>query len=157
MKILKFILSLMILSGMVPQLSYGDVATDRAQILALHEKVLESHRRNDVGMLMADAAVDYILVSNGEVIYPSVEERELRFGEYFAMTTFDKYEDSIPPIVRLSADGSMAWLIARVSVEARQEVAGEDQPLAFVSAWIELYEKRDGKWIQTGNVSNFKL
>jgi hypothetical protein len=136
-------------------LSPASVA-DTEQILALHEKVLEAHRRNDVDMLMEDAAVDYILVTNGEVIYPTVDERKLRFGEYFAVTTFDKYEDSIAPIVKVSADGSMAWLIARVSVEAVQDVGGEDQPLAFISAWIELYEKRAGRWIQTGNLSNFR-
>ena len=26
----------------------------------------------------------------------------------------------------------------------------------FVSAWIELYERRDGRWWRTGNVSNFR-
>lgn len=29
-------------------------------------------------------------------------------------------------------------------------------PIQFVSAWIELYKKRDGRWLRTGNVSNFK-
>lgn len=134
----------------------ADAVTDRARILALHEVVLEAHRQNDVDMLMADAADDYILVTNGEVIYPSKEERRERFSEYFAITTFDKYEDSIPPVVRISADGSMAWLVARVSVTGMQRISDNDQQLAFISAWIELYEKRDGRWIQTGNVSNFK-
>jgi hypothetical protein len=129
---------------------------DLSQILALHEKVLQAHRVNDVNMLMEDAAEDYVLVTSGEVIYPTVDERELRFGEYFAITTFDKYEDSIAPVVRISDDGSLAWLIARVSVSAVQEVSGQEQPLEFISAWIELYEKRDGRWTQTGNVSNFK-
>ncbi|MFT5501378.1 MAG: ketosteroid isomerase-like protein [Woeseiaceae bacterium] len=129
---------------------------DLSQILALHEKVLQAHRANDVNMLMEDAADDYVLVTSGEVIYPTADERVLRFGEYFAITTFDKYEDSIAPVVKISNDGSLAWLIARVSVSAVQEVSGQEQALEFISAWIELYEKRDGRWIQTGNVSNFK-
>jgi len=129
---------------------------DLSQILALHEKVLQAHRVNDVNMLMEDAADDYVLVTSGEVIYPTAEEREFRFGEYFAITTFDKYEDSIAPLVKISNDGSLAWLIARVSVSAIQEVSGQEQALEFISAWIELYEKRDGCWTQTGNVSNFK-
>jgi len=129
---------------------------DLSQILALHEKVLQAHRANDVNMLMEDASDDYVLVTSGEVIYPTADERALRFGEYFAITTFDKYEDSIAPVVRVSDDGSLAWLIARVSVSAVQEVSGQEQALEFISAWIELYEKRDGRWTQTGNVSNFK-
>jgi len=29
-------------------------------------------------------------------------------------------------------------------------------PVEFVSAWIELYRKVDGRWMRTGNVSNFR-
>jgi len=36
-------------------------------------------------------------------------------------------------------------------------VQGEQKtPVGFVSAWIELYEKRKGRWYRVGNVSNFK-
>jgi len=156
MKQLIIMLMLATLANVVQQSSPAADVSDNAQILAAHERVLQAHRQNDVDMLMEDTAEDYILVTNGEVIYPTVEERQLRFSEYFAITTFDKYEDSISPVVKVSADGTLAWLVARVIVEATQDVGGQDEQLAFVSAWIELYEKRNGRWIQTGNVSNFK-
>jgi len=34
---------------------------------------------------------------------------------------------------------------------------GNEVPVAFESAWIELYEKRNGRWLYVGNVSNVKL
>ena len=131
-------------------------ADDVAEILAQHEKILQAHRDNDVDLLMEDAADKYTLVTGGEVIYPSIEERSARFVDYFGITEFSKYEDSIPPVVKVSDDGTLAWLIARVSVSGTQHFGKQEQALEFVSAWIELYEKKEGRWIQTGNVSNFK-
>ena len=157
MKKITFLLALMIVAG-PGGLAHSAESTghDVADLLALHEKVLQAHRVTDIDMLMEDAADDYILVTSGEVIYPSLEERKLRLGEYFAITQFDKYEDSIPPVVKISDDGSLAWLIARVSVSGVQDISGNSHSIEFISAWIELYENRNGQWIQIGNVSNFK-
>lgn len=129
---------------------------DTEQILALHEKILQAHRENNVDMMLQDAVDDYVLVTRGEVLHPDIQERTDRFREYFAITTFDRYEDTIDPIVKVSADGTLAWLIARVEVSGTQEAGDIEQALDFTSAWIELYEKRDGQWVQIGNVSNFK-
>jgi hypothetical protein len=57
----------------------------------------------------------------------------------------------------VSADGSLGWVIAQVEAQGEQTTPkGVVEPIEFVSAWIELYEKRDGRWFQVGNVSNFK-
>jgi hypothetical protein len=58
------------------------------------------------------------------------------------------------PIVSVSADGTLGWVV--VQVRARGVQGDAKEPLAFVSAWIELYEKRKGRWVRVGNVSNFK-
>ena len=63
----------------------------------------------------------------------------------------------MPPIVRISKDGSLGWLIAQVSAAGVQaDAGGQEKPVAFTSAWIELYEKQNGRWVAVGNVSNFK-
>ena len=129
---------------------------DVALLLAKHENVLQAHRETNVEMLMEDAALDYTLVTAGEILHPSFQERLDRFSEYFSITSFDRYEDSLPPIVKVSPDGNLGWVIARVSASAVQDVNGSMEQLDFTSAWIELYEKRDGQWVQIGNVSNFK-
>ena len=67
------------------------------------------------------------------------------------------YRDRVPPIVQVSADGSLGWVIAQVEAKGEQTAPdGTVETLEFVSAWIELYEQRGGKWFRTGNVSNFK-
>jgi hypothetical protein len=61
-----------------------------------------------------------------------------------------------PPVVQVSDDGGLGWLITRVRV--RRTDTGHDggpRELGFVSAGIETFEKRDGAWVRTANVSTF--
>lgn len=132
------------------------VEGDRSKILAEHKRIINAHLMRDVEGMLEGAAEDYVLVNRGEVIYPTIDERRQRFSHYFKVTVFSEYKDLIPPIIHISDDGTAAWLIAQVEVSGKQESPEGDLPLQFVSAWIELYEKRDGEWVQTGNVSNFK-
>lgn len=132
--------------------------TDREQLLALHESALRAHRRGDVEELLAPEADDYSVGSRGAIEHPRKDERRARFGEYLGRTRFHEYRDLVPPEVRLSADGTLGWVLVQVRGEGVQSAAdssGTPRPLAFTSAWIELYEKRDGRWWRTGNVSNF--
>ena len=117
--------------------------SDTSQILSIHQSMLQAHLNNDVDALLADMAADYVIVNKGEVSYPTVDELRKRFGHYFGITTFTRYKDLIPPIVHHTEGENTAWLIARVEVSGSQKVSSVDQPLHFVSAWIELYEKRD--------------
>lgn len=132
------------------------IEDDHAKILAEHKRIIDAHMMRDVEGMLEGAADDYVLVNRGEVTYPTIDERRQRFAHYFKVTVFSEYKDLIAPIVHVSDDGTAAWLIAQVEVSGKQESSEGDRPLHFVSAWIELYEKRDGEWVQTGNVSNFR-
>jgi hypothetical protein len=130
---------------------------DTARLRELHRKVMEAHRRSDVAMLLADEAKDGVVVSRGEVLHPTIEERRGMLGPYLGSTRFEEYADVIEPIVKVSADGTLGWVIVQVRAKGIQTAAdGSKKPLEFVSGWIELYEKRDGRWLRVGNVSNFK-
>ena len=126
-------------------------------LLALHEEVMEAHRRSDVGLLLAAEGDDYVVANRGEITRPTVAQRRDRLGSYLARTRFAEYRDLVPPIVKVSRDGSLGWVIVQVGARGVQtDDAGAEGPIAFVCAWIELYEKRDGAWRSVGNVSNFK-
>lgn len=130
---------------------------DRAALLALHQKVMVAHREGNVEMLLEDGADDSIIGNRGAVTRPPLAEQRARLGPYLSSTRFDFYRDRIPPIVRVSDDGSLGWVIVEVEAKGTQRSGdGTEAPLEFVSAWIELYEKRAGRWYRVGNVSNFK-
>jgi hypothetical protein len=130
---------------------------DERQLLALHERVLQAHRDSDVEALLGEPVEGFVVANRGSISHPSVAERRERFGSYLGNTRFSLYRDQVPPIVKVSADGTLGWVIAQVEAKGMQKQAdGTTEPLEFVSAWIELYEKRNGRWVSVGNVSNFK-
>jgi hypothetical protein len=140
-----------------PSVWPADSPSDVDMLRALHDKTMRAHKDSDAALLVADQAADMIIVNRGAVTRPSLEERRASFGSYLGRTVFAEYRDLVEPIVKVSNDGSLGWVI--VQVGARGVQAAEDgtkKPIEFVSAWVELYEKRDGRWYGVGNVSNFR-
>ena len=129
----------------------------RAQLLALHEEAMQAHRESNVDLLLRAEAPDTISANRGQITQPTLDVRRARFQQYLGATRFSEYIDLVPPVVRVSNDGSLGWVIAQVRAAGVQTTQdGGSQPLTFESAWIELYERRDGTWYRIGNVSNFK-
>jgi hypothetical protein len=131
--------------------------SDAQQLLTLHEEVMRAHRESDVDLLLKAEEDDHVVAGRGEITRPDRNARRERLGPYLTATRFSTYADKVPPIVKVSSDGSLGWVIVQVEARGEQTTpSGAIQPLEFVSAWIELYEKKDGRWIRVGNVSNFK-
>lgn len=130
---------------------------DEDQLLVLHEEVLRAHRESNIDLLLEAEEDGYVVSSQGGVSHPDRDARRQMLGPYLKSTRFSAYRDQIPPVVKVSNDGSLGWVVAQV--EARGEQTAPDGtvlPVEFVSSWIELYEKRGGRWLRVGNVSNFK-
>jgi hypothetical protein len=130
---------------------------DRQALLELHRQTLQAHLDRDAGFFVKDRPDDFLLVSRGELVHPSREATLDRFRSYLGATTFSEYKDLVPPVVKVSADGTLGWVAVQVSAKGVQKQPdGKEEPLEFVCAWVSLFEKRDGKWISVGNASNFK-
>jgi hypothetical protein len=130
---------------------------DEARLLLLHEEAMRAHLESNVDLLLQGEEDDYIVSSRGEVSHPDREARRQFLGPYLKSTSFSVYRDLIPPVVKVSKDGSLGWVIVQVEAKGEQtEPDGAVAPLEFVSSWISLYEKRNGRWVGIGNVSNFK-
>jgi hypothetical protein len=76
------------------------------------------------------------------------------FTGYFRDAKYYEWDDVEEPIIRISNDASMAWMITRTRVRRVQKKAdGAEQEEKFVYAGIMTYEKRDGRWVRVANVS----
>lgn len=129
---------------------------DVEAILNLHAELLDAHKDYDVGRVLASEPDEIVVVSRGEVSIQTRSERAPRFERYLQNTRFEEYRDLIDPIVRVSRDGTLGWLIAQVQIVGDRAVDGDGERERFewVWAWIELYEKMDGRWYRVGEVSN---
>lgn len=130
---------------------------DEDRLRQLHEEALQAHLESNVDLLLEAEEDDYVVSSAGAVSRPDRNARRQGLGPYLESTRFSVYRDQIPPVVKVSQDGSLGWVIAQIEAKGEQtEPDGTVAPIEFVSSWIELYEKRGGRWLRVGNVSNFK-
>ncbi len=130
-------------------------SADELELLRIHEAVMESHRQGDVETWMAVESERYTSVNRGRITFPSSDDRRQMREPYLASTTFTMYRDLRTPLVRVSGDGSLGWLMAEVEVRGVQRgQGGEETPIHTIWAWIELYEKGPDGWRVVGNASN---
>lgn len=131
------------------------LAEHEARLLAMHEAVLEAHRANDVAAWMALEGEDYVSANGGTISFPTAAEREAMRAPYLASASFEVYRDLRAPVVRISDDATLGWVIVEVEVRGTQRAEdGTTVPVDAIWAWIELYERVGGAWRMTGNVSN---
>ena len=128
---------------------------DIAALRTLHENVLEFHRQGNVDAWMAQEADIVVSANRGQISFTNADERRARREPYLNATTFDVYRDLREPVVKVSEDGTLGWVIAEVEIKGSfVSDNGEREPFEAIWAWIELYEKQDGAWKAIGNVSN---
>ena len=133
------------------------IEQEKAALLEIHAQDRRAHFGTDVDLLLAYSADQFISVSNGEIHTSTPPERKAFFTDYFAGATYHEWDDLEPPIVRISGDASMAWMIVRTKVRRNTRLEGSDETREtnFVYAGIMTYEKQDGKWVRVANVSTF--
>lgn len=132
-----------------------DAAEASRTLRGMHEAVIAHHLSENVDAWMRMEAEMLIVGSRG-VVRESGPEREAQRRAYLAATTFHHYRDMAPPIVRVSDDCSLGWVIAQVEASGTQRGDdGVEAPIQFQASWIELYERVGGEWRMIGNVSNF--
>jgi hypothetical protein len=134
-----------------------DHEKEKAELLRLHKSDREAHFRTDVDLLQESAPEEFIAVSDGKIYRTTKADGRKRFAEYFRGAKYYEWDDVEEPIVRISKDGSMAWMITRVRVRrAQKDAAGKEQEQKFIYAGIMTYEKRAGRWMRVANVSTFE-
>jgi hypothetical protein len=130
---------------------------DAAELLYRHALSREAHFRTDARLLLADGAGEFLSVNGGRVSRLTPDEQLTFFNGYFEGAVYHEWDDVEPPIVRVSADGSMGWVITRTRVRRTQkDTSGSDKETRFVYAGIMTYEKREGRWVRVANVSTFE-
>ena len=66
-------------------------------------------------------------------------------------------DDLGPPVIRISKDASMVWMILRTQVRfTYQNETGREAERAFIYTGIVTYEKQDGEWLRTANVATIE-
>jgi ketosteroid isomerase-like protein len=132
----------------------GARVADSLALLRLHERAREAHLARRADWLVAGQADSLISVSRGGVSVSPRERVRANFQPYLDASTFQAWDDIVPPRIRISADGQMAYVVVvkRVHLTSRDSSgATETERTRF--AWMSVYEKQGGEWRMTAIAS----
>jgi len=138
------------ISGMTA--SPVDLERERVALLELHASVRRAHFETDAARLVANDAEEWVNIRDGTITRCRREDVADFFRTYFEGATYHEWDDVEPPIVRVSDDGTLAWMIVHVRVRRTKG----DRELRFDYAGIETYEKRGGRWVKVVEVGTFQ-
>ena len=130
-----------------------DLAAEREALLAIHANGIRGHVELNPDALVRNHADDFVGASRGKINRSTAAQTREFFAKYLDGATYRQYEDIEPPIVKISDDGSMAWIMSRLRVQ-RVEKSGKEG--SFVYAGVMIYEKRNGRWMRVANASTFE-
>ena len=131
---------------------------EKARLLQLHENALRAHFENDAKTFLAQYASEWYDVRNAGVRLRTKAEAFPAIERYFKRTHFSDVSEIGAPIIHLSADASMAWVIGTIQVRATQDGSdGQEQDFSFQCAFVSIYEKHEGEWAQVVDASSFQF
>jgi hypothetical protein len=73
-----------------------------------------------------------------------------RFQSYFDSVTFIEWDDIKPPIVKISDDLTLAYMLVSKRVRLKTK---DDQEQTTIFAWTSTFRKIKGKWMMTSIAS----
>lgn len=131
---------------------------EKARLLQLHRAALQAHLEKDAVAFLAPLGSEWYDVRAAGIRLRTKEEERPVIEEYLRRTHFAHIREITPPIIHLSTDASMAWMIGEIRVQASQEVAhGEERDYSFRYTWVSIYEKHEGEWAQVVDAPFFQF
>jgi|CXWL01.1.fsa_nt_gi hypothetical protein len=130
---------------------------DMAEIMRMHELQKTAHLTYDAELLLGDSPEPPVTLSRGNVIRNTRVEDLARFKNYFSSFNFLEWEDIVPPMIKISKDGTIATKIVQKRVRGTRKGSNADTAIQHtVFAWLEVLEKIDGRWRLTTIASTDK-
>jgi len=129
-------------------------AADSLALLRLHARGREAHLAKRADWLVEGQADSLISVSRGGVSVNPREPVRANFQPYLDASTFQAWDDIVPPRIRISADGQMAYVVVQKRVHlTAPDSTGVVQAERTRFAWLSVFEKQGGEWRMTAIAS----
>jgi hypothetical protein len=134
-----------------------DIEKQRQVILAMLQTERKAHFDRNVDLFVSEFAEGMISVNKGIVSTLTKEKHKERIGKYFNSVKFIKWDDVAEPVIRFSADGSLAYAIVQKQVILNYpDSAGKAFYDTTFYAWTSIYRKQKGEWKVECNTSTNK-
>jgi sulfatase modifying factor 1 len=125
---------------------------DVNEILRMHYRDRAAHFNRDAAYIFSNFADEYFSIGNGRLNVPDREAGRKRLQAYFDASTFIEWDDVTPPVIRISDDGSMAYVLVHKRVRLLDKNDGGKEEIE-IFAWNMTMRKIGGKWRVTSTTS----
>jgi hypothetical protein len=130
---------------------------DLAELMRLHEQQKTAHLTYNAELFTEMFAERLTQLQRGNANTRTKAENLARFKTYFSGYKFIEWEDIVPPVYKISKDGTLATKIVQKRVRGTyKNEKGEDESDHTIFAWLEVWEKIAGKWKVTTLASTEK-
>lgn len=120
---------------------------DTTELMRLHEQQKTAHLTYNAELFVEMFADNVTQLQRGNAVTRSKAENLTRFKTYFSGYKFLEWEDIVPPVIKISKDGTMATIVVQKRVRGTyKNDKGEEESDHTIFAWIEVWEKIKGKW-----------
>ncbi len=122
-------------------------ANDLSELRRLHKQHQTAHLTYDAELFVGSFKEKVTQLQRGYVATKTKAENLARFKKYFASYKFIEWNDIKPPVFNISKDGTLATVIVEKRVRGTyKNEKGEEEQDHSIFAWLEVWEKIDGKW-----------
>jgi hypothetical protein len=125
---------------------------DVNELLRGHYRDRAAHFGRDAGAIYSGFADEFFNLDNGQLRLGDREAGRKRMQAYLDRSTFIEWDDITPPVIRMSDDGSMAFLLVHKRVRLLDKNDGGKEKVE-VFAWSTTFRKIAGKWKMTSVTS----
>ena len=130
-----------------------DHELEKYDLIRRHIQDRRAHFEKDIPTLLSGMAAEHLNVRDGRIRTQSKAAAQEQFAAYFDhVTEFLHWDDLQPPIIQISQDGTMAWMINQIRLRYRTI---DNEETDTTCAWLMVYEKQDGAWTAVANASTF--
>lgn len=120
------------------------------ELMALHRLQRTAHFNRDARLLVSQMSDDFTEISKGRISHPQKEELTRRFQGYFDAVTCLEWDDIRDPVIRISEDASMAYMLVNKRVRLKTSEGKEE---LTIFAWTSTFRKINGNWQMTSIAS----
>ncbi len=132
--------------------------TEEQKLMRHHRTIIDGHFFGTPAIIKMQQSDTMTIVGDGEVSILVGDQTGTMIEQILASRDYTVYDDLIRPIINISDDGTLAWVIAQIFAKGNKygENSNPGLPFEFTCSWIELYGKENNYWKMNGIVSNFK-
>ena len=129
------------------QVARVDYEKEKRDILALQAKQRDYHFGKDARAITDLSSDSFLVVDGGSYFRPERAAQLQRFETYFNSVEFVRWDDTQEPVVRFSADASVAYVAVEKLVVLKEKLpTGLGEPDTTRFAWISIYKKGAKGW-----------